>query len=110
MASSTENERHRRERGAILELLVESGGMVAITSLWRMMDARMFTLTMDALKFHLERYLAPQEYVSLTRARDLPGWEDNHRVSPNEIIGATIRPKGIQVLNRSIKDPEVVIA
>ena len=110
MASNVEHERHRRERGVILELLVAAGTMVATVTLWRMMDARGFTVTQDGLRFHLENYLEPQGYIAITRARDLPGWQDNRSVLPSEVMGAKITPKGIQILNRSTEDPEVVIA
>jgi hypothetical protein len=107
--ANSDNERHRRERGVILELLVQAQQAVAFTSLWRMMDGRGFTVTIDGLLFHLANYLEPQGYITLTRARDLPGWQDSPNVLPSEVISVKIAPKGIQVLNRSIEDPEVVI-
>jgi hypothetical protein len=103
-------ERHRRERGLILELLSQAGAaQVAFTSLWRMMDARNQTLAQESLKFHLVIYLEPQGYVSLIRARDLKGWEDR-REAPDAVISVKLLPKGIQLLNRAIEDSEVVIS
>jgi hypothetical protein len=107
--ANSDNERHRRERGVILELLVQAQQAVAVTSLWRMMDGRGFTVTQDGLRFHLVNYLEPQGYIHVVRVRDLPGWQDNRSVLPSEVISAKIAPKGIQVLNRSIEDPEVVV-
>lgn len=103
-------ERHRRERGLILELLSEAGaGQVAFTSLWRMMDARNHTVSQKALTFHLAMYLEPQGYVQITRARDLRGWEDRHE-TPDAVVAVKLLPKGIQLLNRALVDSEVVVS
>ena len=106
--SLTTDERHRLERGVILQLLVEDDSeWTAFRSLWRMMDARNYAVSDENLTFHLGKYLQPSDYVALRRARD--GEHAPPGVSPNDILFVKIAPKGLQIVNRSQKDPEIVL-
>ncbi len=108
--SQTANERHRAERGIILRLLAEDRGeQTSFIALWRMMDRRGFPVSKDGLSFHLTKYLAPQGYVELRRAKQIDAFSDDTDLNPDQVIFVKLAPGGLQVLNRAERDPEVAV-
>ncbi|HEY3416298.1 MAG TPA: hypothetical protein VGM23_05380 [Armatimonadota bacterium] len=103
--------RHAQERGEILRVLKEDYGarMTTVLTLLRALDALGISLTPEGLAFHLE-YLAEQQYVDVTRARDAPGFRRDRAGSgrPEEIRFCKLRPKGLQLLDGRIEEDPMV--
>ena len=108
MGNLQSKERRRLERGIILQLLVhDTNEWTAFQSLVRMMDMRGYPVSNDGLTFHLGRYMQPKGYVALRRARDVEHCPEG--IHPDKILFVQIAPDGLNVVNRSTKDSEVVI-
>jgi len=103
--------RHAAHRGAILRTLKEDYGpeMTTLRVLQRALDVQGVSLSAEDLEFHLT-YLSDQAYVSIKRARDLPGFRTDRpgAVKPSAILMAKLLPSGLQLLDGLIpEDPSV---
>jgi len=106
-----EHQRHAEERGAILRTLKEDfqREMTTVRTLLGALDAQAVTLSVAGITFHL-KLLESSGYVRLTRARDLPGYRRDRWMEPKPdvIVGATLTPAGLQLLDGLVAEDPLI--
>lgn len=110
MPRGLELERKRGERGVVLSLLIEDDSeWTHVKTLRKMMDRRNYPVSPRGLEFHL-KYLLGRGFVEVKRQREMEEiLGEDELLAPDEILCVKVAPDGLQIVNGSLKDAEVVI-